>query len=104
MKYAIILAAVMSTNAFAVGPASSKMMMCSGEHLSKMTTMVGAMTDGPGIGDVRTYSDGKHRYGQRRHARMQHDDEEYASASQESYEPHEAREDDVIQFWLVFDA
>ena len=47
MKYAIILAAVMATSAFAVSPASSKMMMCSGEHLSKMTTMVGAMPDGP---------------------------------------------------------
>lgn len=52
MKYAIILAAVMSTNAFAVGPASSKMMMCSGEHLSKMTTMVGAMTEGPGKSEM----------------------------------------------------
>ena len=47
MKYAIILAAVMATSAFAVSPASSEMMMCSGEHLSKMTTMVGVMPDGP---------------------------------------------------------
>ena len=47
MRYAIILAAVMATSAFAVSPASSKMMMCSGEHLSKMTTMVGGMPDGP---------------------------------------------------------
>ena len=47
MKYAIILTAVMATSAFAVNPASSKMMMCSGEHLSKMTTMVSAMPDGP---------------------------------------------------------
>ena len=47
MKYAIILVAVMATSAFAVSPASSKMMMCSGEHLSKMTTMVGVMPDGP---------------------------------------------------------
>jgi hypothetical protein len=46
MKYAIILAAVVATGAFAVGPASSKM-MCSGEHLSKMTTMSSAMPDGP---------------------------------------------------------
>ena len=46
MKYVIILAAVMATSAFAVGPASSKMMMCSGEHLSKMTTMVGSMPEG----------------------------------------------------------
>ena len=47
MKYAIILAAVIATSAFAVSPASSKMMMCSGEHLSKMTTMVGGMPEGP---------------------------------------------------------
>ena len=47
MKYAIILAAVMATSAFAVGPASSKMMMCSGEHLSKMTTMMSGMSDSP---------------------------------------------------------
>ncbi|QDM18840.1 hypothetical protein [Tardiphaga sp. vice278] len=47
MKFAIILAAIMATSAFAVSPASSKVMMCSGEHLSKMTTMVGAMPDGP---------------------------------------------------------
>ena len=47
MKYAIILAAVMATSAFAVSPASSKMMPCSGDHLSKMTTMVGGMVDGP---------------------------------------------------------
>ena len=47
MKYAIILSAVMATSAFAVSPASSKMMMCSGEHLTKMTTMIGGMPDGP---------------------------------------------------------
>ena len=47
MKYAIILTTVMATSVFAVSPASSKMMMCSGEHLSKMTTMVGVMPDGP---------------------------------------------------------
>ena len=47
MKHAIIFAAVMATSAFAVSPASSEMMMCSGEHLSKMTTMVGVMPDGP---------------------------------------------------------
>ena len=47
MKYAIILAAVMATSAFAVSPASSKMMPCSGDHLSKMTTMVAGMPDSP---------------------------------------------------------
>ena len=50
MKYAIILAAAMATSAFAVSPASSKtsmMMACSGDHLSKMTTTVGGMPDGP---------------------------------------------------------
>ena len=52
MKYAIILAAVMITSTFAVSPASSKMMMCSGEHLSKMTTMVGVIPDGPGKSEM----------------------------------------------------
>jgi hypothetical protein len=47
MKYAIILAAVVATSAFAVSPASSKMRMCSGDHLSKMTTMSNEMPDGP---------------------------------------------------------
>ena len=50
MKYAIILAAAVATSAFAVSPASSKtskMMSCSGDHLSTMTTMVGGMPDGP---------------------------------------------------------
>lgn len=46
MKYAIILAAVVATSAFAVSPASSKMRMCSGDHLSKMTTMSSEMPDG----------------------------------------------------------
>ena len=47
MKYAVIAAAVLATSAFAVSPASSKMSMCSGDHLSKMTTMVGGMPDSP---------------------------------------------------------
>jgi hypothetical protein len=47
MKYAIILAAVVATSASAVSPAASKTMSCSGAHLSKMTTMVGGMPDGP---------------------------------------------------------
>ena len=47
MKNAVITAAVVAASAFAVSPASSKMTMCSGDHLSKMTTMVGAMPDGP---------------------------------------------------------
>ena len=47
MKYAVIAATVVAASAFAASPASSKMSMCSGEHLSKMTTMVGGMPDGP---------------------------------------------------------
>src|SRR4051812_884292 len=47
MKNAVIAAAVVAASAFAVSPASSKMTMCSGDHLSKMTTIVGAMSDGP---------------------------------------------------------
>lgn len=47
MNYAVILAAIVTASAFAASPASSKMNMCSGDHLSKMTTMSGAMPDGP---------------------------------------------------------
>ena len=47
MKYAVIATAVVAASAFAVSPASSMMRMCSGEHLSKMTTMVVGMPDGP---------------------------------------------------------
>ena len=50
MKYAIVLAAAMATSALVVSPASSKtskMMSCSGDHLSKMVTMVNGMPDGP---------------------------------------------------------
>jgi hypothetical protein len=47
MKYAVIAAVVVATSAFAVSPAFSKMLMCSGEHLSKMTTMSSGMPDGP---------------------------------------------------------
>jgi hypothetical protein len=47
MKYAIALAAVVATGAFAVSPASSMEMPCSSAHLSKMATMVGTMREGP---------------------------------------------------------
>jgi len=48
MKYAVILAAAFATSAFAVRPASStKMVPCSGEHLTKMTSMTYGMADGP---------------------------------------------------------
>ena len=47
MKFAVIAATVVAASAFAPSPASSKMSMCSGDHLSKMTTMVGGMPDSP---------------------------------------------------------
>jgi len=47
MKYAAISAAVMAAVILAFSPASARMMMCSDAHLSKMTTMMGGMTDGP---------------------------------------------------------
>ena len=47
MKHTVIAVAVVAASAFAVSPASSKMSMCSGEHLSKMTTMLGGMPDSP---------------------------------------------------------
>ena len=47
MKYSVFSVIVVATTAFAASPASSKMSMCSGDHLSKMTTMVGGMPDSP---------------------------------------------------------
>lgn len=47
MKYAVAVAAVVAASAFVVSPASAEMRMCSGDHLSKMTTMVSGMPDGP---------------------------------------------------------
>ena len=47
MKHTVIAAAIIAALALAISPASSKMMMCSADHLSKMTTMVGGMPDGP---------------------------------------------------------
>ena len=47
MKHAAISAAVMATVILAFSPASARMMMCSDTHLSKMTTMMGGMADGP---------------------------------------------------------
>ena len=47
MKYTVFAAIVVAASVFAVGPASSKMSMCSGDHLSKMTTMSSGMPDGP---------------------------------------------------------
>ncbi len=47
MSYRVIAAAVMATIVLAVGPASAKMMSCSGADLPKMTTMIVGMPDGP---------------------------------------------------------
>ena len=47
MKYPVVVAAVIATVAFAFSPASAKMMSCSGDDMSKMATMIGAMPDGP---------------------------------------------------------
>ena len=46
MKYAIVSAAVLATAVLAFSPASAEM-MCSGADMSKMSTMIGAMPDGP---------------------------------------------------------
>ena len=46
MKYAITLAAVVAASAFAVNPAFTMEMPCSGPQLSKMMTMVGTMPEG----------------------------------------------------------
>jgi hypothetical protein len=42
----IVLTAVLAAAAFAFSPASAKMMSCSNADMSKMTTMIGGMTDG----------------------------------------------------------
>ena len=47
MKYAVAVAAVLAASAFVVSPASAEMRMCSGDQLSRMTTMVSGMPDGP---------------------------------------------------------
>lgn len=47
MKYAIVSAGILAAAVLASNPASAKMMHCSGTHLSKMTTMIGGMPDGP---------------------------------------------------------
>ena len=81
MKYGFMAAAVTASTVFAISPASSKMSMCSSDHLTKMTTMIGGMPDGTHtVGDVQAFGDGELRYGQRRHTRMRKDDDEYASS------------------------
>jgi hypothetical protein len=47
MKYTFLIAATIVSSAFAVSPASSRTMLCSGEHLSKMMTTISEMPDGP---------------------------------------------------------
>lgn len=47
MKYAMVSAAVLATAVLAFSPASAEMMSCSGADMSKMSTMIGAMPDGP---------------------------------------------------------
>jgi hypothetical protein len=47
MKYAVVSLAVLATAVLAFSPASAEMMSCSGADMSKMTTMMGGMPDGP---------------------------------------------------------
>ena len=47
MKYAMVSAAVLAGAVLAFNPASAEMMSCSGADMSKMTTMMGGMPDGP---------------------------------------------------------
>jgi hypothetical protein len=47
MKYAIVSVAVLVAAVLAFNPASAEMMSCSGADMSKMTTMLGGMPDGP---------------------------------------------------------
>jgi hypothetical protein len=47
MKYAVVSLTVLATAVLAFSPASAEMMSCSGADMSKMTTMMGGMPDGP---------------------------------------------------------
>ena len=47
MKYAIVSLTVLATAVLAFSPASAGMMSCSDADMSKMTTMIGGMPDGP---------------------------------------------------------
>jgi hypothetical protein len=47
MNYAIVSAAVLAAAVLVFSPASAEMMSCSGADMSKMTTMMGGMPDGP---------------------------------------------------------
>jgi hypothetical protein len=47
MKYALVSVAVLATAVLAFSPASAVMTSCPGTDMSKMTTMMGGMPDGP---------------------------------------------------------
>jgi hypothetical protein len=47
MNYSVISSAIIAAVACAFSPASAKSMSCLGVDMSVMTTMVGAMADGP---------------------------------------------------------
>ena len=47
MKFAVVSLTVVATAVLAFSPASAEMMSCSDADMSKMTTMMGAMPDGP---------------------------------------------------------
>ena len=47
MKYVVVSAAVLAAGVLAFSPASARMMSCSDADMSKMTTMIGGMPDGP---------------------------------------------------------
>ena len=47
MKFAVVSLTILATAVLAFSPASAKMMSCSDADMSKMTTMMGAMPDGP---------------------------------------------------------
>src|SRR5450759_5069098 len=47
MKFAVVSLTVLATAVLAFSPASAEMMSCSDADMSKMTTMMGAMPDGP---------------------------------------------------------
>ena len=47
MKYSVLSATMIATIVFASGPASADSITCAGVNLSWVTTMIGAMADGP---------------------------------------------------------
>ena len=47
MKYSVVSAAFVAAVVFAISPVPAKAMLCSGNDMSRMPTMISGMADGP---------------------------------------------------------